>query len=164
MPTPPPRDVKSLAVLRHGKSDWSAPVPDMDRPLTGRGIRQARRAGAWIGENLDAELALVSVARRAQQTWDVASTELARQPVRKDRERLYTFDGREVLSVVRAVSEDVEGAVVVGHNPALEEVVELLTGEWVELKTSAIALVRLDSWTDAGDRRGDLIAHGRPPG
>ncbi len=153
----------TLLLLRHGKSDWSVDASDEERPLTARGVRQAGQAGRWIAEHLDVDLAVVSVARRAQQTWEITSAELPQQPDRRDSEQLYTFDGREVLAVVQALPEGVGAAALVGHNPGFEEVVELLTGEWVELKTSAIALVRLDSWAAAGDGSGELLAHGRPP-
>lgn len=153
----------TLVLLRYGKSDWSVAASDRDRPLTSRGVRQAREAGRWIGERLDVELAVVSVARRAQQTWEVAGAELPREPARADADELYTFDGREVVAVVRSLPQDVGCAVLVGHNPAFEEVVELLTGERIEMPTSALAVLRLGSWAAAGGSRGDLVAHGRPP-
>lgn len=156
-------DDRTLVVLRHGKSDRSLPVSDLDRPLTGRGTRQAAQAGRWIREHLALDLAVVSVARRAQQTWDSASAELARQPERRNSDELYTFDGSEALAVVAALPEDVRCAALVGHNPALEELVELLTGQWVELTTSAVAVVRLDAWAAAPVDRARLVAHGRPP-
>ncbi len=153
----------TLLLLRHGKSDWSVDASDEERPLTSRGVRQAGQAGRWIAEHLEVDLAVVSVARRAQQTWELASAELPRQPERWASERLYTFDGREVLAAVRGLPEGVGTAALVGHNPAFDEAVELLAGEWVELKTSAIAVVRLPLWAAAGDGSGELVAHGRPP-
>ncbi len=152
-----------LVLLRHGKSDWSVPARDDERPLTSRGTRQARQAGRWVADHVDPQLALVSVARRAQQTWDAASAELPRPPTRRDSDRLYTFDAQEVLNLVRSLAEELGCALLVGHDPAFEEAVRLLTDRGVEMKTSALAVVRLDSWSSAGDGRGDLLAHGRPP-
>lgn len=151
--------MSTLVLLRHGKSDWSATASDLERPLTSRGVRQAGEAGRWIGEHLEVELAVVSVAQRARQTWDLASAALPSPPERQESDPLYAFDGREVLAVVRALPGDVRTAALVGHNPAFEEVVELLTGQRVEMKTSAIAVVRLASWTATGE----LVSHGRPP-
>ena len=88
---------RELVLLRHGKSDWSVPASDLERPLTSRGVRQATQAGQWIGEHLVVDLALVSAARRARRTWDLASAELPSQPSGGTAERLYTFDGRDVL-------------------------------------------------------------------
>ena len=103
------------------------------------------------------------MAQRARQTWDLASAELPSQPERQESAALYTFDGREVLAVVRAFPVGVRTAAMVGHNPAFEEVIKLLTGHRVEMKTSAIAVVRLASWAAAGDGIGELVTNGRPP-
>jgi len=48
---------------------------------------------------------------------------------------------------------------LVGHNPAISQLVLLLTGEVVELVTSAIAVIELPTWTADGH----LVTHGRPP-
>jgi phosphohistidine phosphatase len=68
---------------------------------------------------------------------------------------VYAATGAELLDVVQGLGDDVRRAVLVGHNPGLEELVELLTGQSVTLKTCAIAVVDLD------ERR--LLALGRPP-
>lgn len=147
----------TLLLLRHGKSDWSVPTSDVDRPLAARGVRQATEAGRWIAQHLEVELAIVSVAARAQQTWQLAVEE------RRDSEELYTFDGLDVLRVVRGLPPDRRCVALVGHNPAFEELVELLTGDRVQLKTSAIAVIELDAWSTAGDGQARLATHGRPP-
>ena len=78
--------------------------------------------------------------------------------------QLYTHDGSDVLRVVRSLPDNAHCVVMVGHNPALEEAVDRLTGSWVELPTSAVAVVRLGQWGDAGTTPGTLETHGRPPG
>jgi phosphohistidine phosphatase len=55
--------------------------------------------------------------------------------------------------------------VLVGHNPGLQDLVELLSGEVRELKTSAIAVLSwAGTWLDAGPRVAALDAHARPRG
>lgn len=151
--------MRTLVVLRHGKSDWSVPAGDAERPLAERGRRQAAEAGRWLAEHGPAlDLAVVSPARRARETWERASSRLdAAPPLRVD-EDAYTFDGAGLEQLVRALGpEDV--VVLVSHNPAVEELVETLTGEWVAMPTSCLAVVELDGWKG----RGRLVAHGRPP-
>lgn len=153
----------TLVLLRHGKSDWQVPVDDRDRPLADRGIRQAAEAGRWLAEHgprLD--LAWVSTARRAGETWDHAAAALVTPPPVRRREGAYTFDGERLLGLLQRL-EDQSAVVVVGHNPAMEEAVQLLTGERVQMRTAAIAVIELATWNLGEEHAARLVAHGRPP-
>lgn len=152
---------KTLVLMRHGKSDWSVPATDRERPLNPRGRRQAAEAGSWLGaQGYRIDLALVSPARRAADAWEHASAQLAEPPPLRVEERVYTFDGLDLLATVRELDDDVDKVVLVGHNPACEELLELLTGQGAVMKTSALAVMELSSWRSSGR----LVAHGRPPG
>lgn len=150
----------TLIVLRHAKSDWSTGLPDRERPLAERGRRQAPEAGAWLAGHLPGiDLAVVSPAARARQTWALVADCLhAPPPVRID-EDLYAGSARDVVTGLDASLSTV---VVVGHNPDLEDLVASLTGRSIALPTSAIAVLDLPhGWADP---RGALVrAAGRPP-
>lgn len=151
---------RTLILMRHGKSDWSQPATDRERPLNARGRRQAAEAGRWLAaQRSPIDLAMVSPARRAADAWALAAAELASPPPVRIEEHAYTFDGLELLGVVRDLGEE-ERVVLVGHNPACEELLELLTGQGAVMKTSALAVLQLASWRSSGR----LVAHGRPPG
>lgn len=153
----------TLVLLRHGKSDWSTGHADRDRPLTARGRRQASAAGDWLrdhGPGLD--LAVVSVAARARETWSLASDRLDAPPRTEHVEAAYTFEGEGLRALLATLPEEVAVAALVGHNPALEELLETLTGEDRAMKTSCLALLRWrGGWADP--RGVELVAHGRPP-
>jgi phosphohistidine phosphatase len=154
---------RTLVVLRHAKSDWSTGRPDRERPLAPRGRRQAPEAGAWIAAHLGPPgLAVVSPAERTRATWALVSAELPKDvPVRVE-ERLYGASGSELSELVASLPPEIESVVLVGHNPGVEDLVQGLTGEWVPMKTSAIAVLTWEgAWTDAGSAR--LVASGRPP-
>jgi phosphohistidine phosphatase len=143
-----------LVLMRHAKSDWTGSAPDRLRPLAARGRRQAPEAGRWLAAQVpDLELALVSPATRTRQTWELAAAELTDPPEVTYVDRLYAAGLAELVSVVDGI--EVDRAVVVTHNPGVEELVEHLTGRAVEMKTSALAVVDRDT--------GELLAHGRPP-
>jgi phosphohistidine phosphatase len=148
--------VDTLIVLRHAKSDWSGNEPDHDRPLAPRGRRQAPEAGRWLAAHAGPiDVAVVSTAVRAQQTWALASAELSVVPDRVDEERAYAASGRTLASLLEEYAERAT-VVLVGHNPGVEDLVRRLTDEWVALPTSAIAVVDVAA--------GRLVASGRPPG
>jgi phosphohistidine phosphatase len=155
--------VKTLIVLRHGKSDWSGGEPDRQRPLAKRGRRQVPEAGAWLAANHpDIELAVVSPAERTRSTWALAAAELDRPPDVLVDERVYAAWGRTLHAVVTELPDDVDTVVLVGHNPGVEDLVQELTGDWVPMPTSAIAVIEWNGpWSDASGAR--LTASGRPP-
>jgi phosphohistidine phosphatase len=156
---------RTLVLLRHAKSDWTHDVADVDRPLAARGRRQAPEAGRWLGANLDRiDLAVVSPARRARSTWELVAAELDLAPEVRVDERVYAASEAQLLAVVREIPDDRATAVLVGHNPGLEELLGLLTGAWAALPTSAIAVVALaGGWASAGEATASLLASGRPP-
>jgi len=73
---------RRLIALRHAKSDWSGGVADHDRPLAGRGRREAALAGRWLRENA-ADIDLVvfhrpNVPGRPGSSWPSSSTTFPR--------------------------------------------------------------------------------------
>jgi phosphohistidine phosphatase len=155
---------RTLVLIRHAKSDWSAHAADLERPLNSRGQRQAPESGRWIAENLGPiDRAVVSPAQRARSTWELVAGALPEAPPLTIDDRAYTFDARGLLPIVRGF-DDADGIVaLVGHNPAMEEFVELLTGSWVSMPTSCVAVIGLSGpWSEAGPGA-TLLAHGRPP-
>lgn len=159
------REGRTLVLVRHAKSDWSGSHPDRARPLAPRGRRQAPEAGRWIGVNIEhLDLAVVSPAVRAQRTWELVAAELDGSQAERFEDRVYAASADELLDVVRELPDNLGVVALVGHNPGLEELVLLLTGEAVAMKTSAVAVIDLPGrWSSAGDSPAKLRAAGRPP-
>lgn len=134
----------TLVLMRHGKSDWSGLEPDHERPLGKRGRRQAPEAGAWLAGHVHVDLAVVSTAERARETWELVSGELPEPPDVRFDERVYGATAAHLLEIVHGFPEEAGTVVVVGHNPDLEDLVAQLTGAWVALKTSSVAILDLD--------------------
>ncbi|QNA76835.1 histidine phosphatase family protein [Streptomyces sp. So13.3] len=121
---------RRLVILRHAKSAWPDGVPDHDRPLNRRGLRDAPAAGRWLDEaGRLPDLVLCSSARRTRQTWELAAAELDGAPPVRYEPRLYAADDDDLLDVVREVAPDVGTLLLVGHNPGLQELALLLAGE-----------------------------------
>jgi phosphohistidine phosphatase len=156
---------RTLVLLRHAKSDRSGDEADLDRPLASRGRRQAPDAGRWLAANIDSiSLAVVSPAARARSTWELVAGELDEPPRTVVDDRLYAASGDELLAVVRALPEDVDTAILVGHNPGLEDLAWLLTGESTRMTTSALAVIAVPgSWSSVAPRSSALRASGRRP-
>lgn len=153
---------RTLIVVRHAKSDWTVPASERERPLAPRGRRQAPAAGQWISTHLgQPDLAVVSVATRARQTWDLIAGELPARPAERIEAAAYTFSAAGLLDLVRELPEDARAVALVSHNPAVEELLEELTGRWARMPTAALAVLALPGW-DAAAGTGRLRAAGRP--
>ncbi|HSJ21947.1 MAG TPA: histidine phosphatase family protein [Nocardioidaceae bacterium] len=155
----------TLILLRHAKSDWSSASPDIERPLARRGRRQAPEAGRWLATNIpDIDVALVSSAVRARSTWELVAEEFDAPPQQRVDDRLYAATLEELLTVVRQLPEDLGTVVMVGHNPGMEDLVTSLTGDQVQMTTSAVVVVDLaGAWAQAGHVPATLRTAGRPP-
>jgi len=157
--------MRTLVLLRHGKSDWSGGEPDPLRPLARRGQRQVREAGRWLADNVAViDLAIVSSAERTRETWRLAAAELDVPPPVRDDGRVYAASARSLVGVLREVPGEMATVVLVGHNPGIEDLVASLTGRSAPMPTSALAVIDLPGpWSSVGDAGADLRAQGRPP-
>jgi phosphohistidine phosphatase len=153
------RPLRRLVVLRHAKSARPEGVPDHDRPLGTRGLRDAPAAGRWLATaDCLPDLVLCSTARRTRQTWELAAAELGSTPPARHDPRLYAADDQELLDVVREVPTDIETLLLIGHNPGLQDLVLLLAGEALgdtlrraqtKFPTSAVAVLTWHgTWSD----------------
>lgn len=143
---------KTLIIMRHAKSSWDNPgLADYDRPLNKRGLRDASRMAQWLSESeLIPDQVIASAACRANQTASIVTNELALETDILETRDLYLSDYDAYLEQVSYLPNDVETVLVIGHNPTMESLVYLLSGESVSMPTAAIAVIQLpiDTWSD----------------
>lgn len=141
---------RRLVVLRHAKSQWPDGVADRDRPLAGRGRREAPLAGRWLNKHLgQIDLVLCSPARRARETWASVAEELDCTPKLRIDDRLYPGSLASLTAAIRQSPVDVRTVLLVAHNPGLEDLVVQLTHVGCVLKTSSIAVLSgPGDWSD----------------
>jgi len=153
--------MKTLLILRHAKSSWKQPgLSDHDRPLNGRGKENAPRMGRLLAdEGIVPELVLSSTAKRARGTARRAAQAAGFEGEIELREDLYLAAAGDYIDAVAAVSDAVERVMVVGHNPGIAALVEVLTGNIGHFPTAALAQVELDidAWPRIYDAPGRLI-------
>jgi len=123
-PRPDRTGEKTLVILRHAKSDYPRGVPDHDRPLAGRGNREAPLAGRWLVEHgIYPDMILCSDAVRARQTCTWVCNELGEKaPTAYLDSRLYEADAARALAVINETDEQVRTLMVIGHLPWVQEV------------------------------------------
>lgn len=120
--------MRRLILLRHAKSDWTSPGNrDHARPLAARGRDAAPRIGVYMAHHgLVPDLVLCSTAARALQTLELVLAQFPKTiPVSSD-ERIYEVGAEEILAVIKQTKADVHTLLVVGHNPGLRDLAELM--------------------------------------
>jgi phosphohistidine phosphatase len=127
-----------LWLLRHGDAEDDAPT-DAERPLTSKGERQARAAGAALAA-LGVRFAVVysSPRVRALDTARLACEALGGEPVVHQ-----PLSGGFDAQAARELLGD-EPVLLVGHEPDFSQVVADLTGGRVDLKKGGVAAVRVE--------------------
>jgi phosphohistidine phosphatase len=152
--------MRTLLLLRHGKSDWDSDVADHERPLTRRGKRDALRLGAALGlRGLLPDTIVSSTARRARSTARRVAEALPEPRQVSLEPNLYATSGAAYLSVAAALPDSAGTALLVGHNPLLEEAVLLLSGRALSLPTASLVCVDLpiDSWRELSQRTDGVV-------
>jgi phosphohistidine phosphatase len=156
-----------LLLLRHAKAAWPAGTLDVDRPLAKRGQAAAALMGRYLkDEDLVPDLALVSSARRTQETWDLIRPSMDDVETQSDG-RIYEAPVARLLQVVQETDPDVRTLLMIGHNPGFEELAKLLVGEGdtdgllrlgQKYPTAGLAVIDLpqESWGEVKRKTGRL--------
>ena len=148
--------MKRILLMRHAKSDWGAQyATDFERSLNARGQRDAPIMAAFMAaHNLLPELIVSSPAQRAKMTAEFVARERTFAGEFIFDQRIYLASPAMLLEVIQELPDAVETAMLVGHNPGMEDIIELLCGGVVRMPTAAIASLRLqgETWgqTQAG--------------
>lgn len=165
--------MRRLILLRHAKSDRPAGVADRERPLNPRGRRVAPVVGAHLAaEGLVPDLALVSPATRAQETWEAAAAALGKVETLTVPE-IYEAPEDRILDAIRRAPDAAATLVVVGHNPGLGDLATTLAGEGprkrltllaLEFPTAAFAVIDFEAghWAEIAPGQGRLERFVRP--
>ena len=150
-------DSRLVVLVRHAKAESGEEDADHDRRLTDRGERNAAEAGRWLaGVVPRVGEVWCSSATRAVQTWAAMSASLEAPPATVER-ALYLADAREIAERLDAAASRAGSwpVAVVGHNPTMEQLQALLTGELRGMRPGAVVVVEwagrtvVDSWRPA---------------
>lgn len=147
--------MKTLYLLRHAKSSWKdGTLADIERPLNGRGRKASETMGGFLKkEKVIPDLVLSSSAVRARQTTDLVMAAANLSSELRFDERIYEASAQRLLEVVQQIDKSKKNVLLVGHNPGLEEFLELLTGSVETMPTGTLSKVNLRAATWAAVKR-----------
>lgn len=154
--------VKTLLLMRHGKSDWDAEYgEDFDRPLAKRGRQAAKRVGRFLARRGEVpDRVLTSSAVRARDTVArVMAVAGWSCPVEEARD-LYEAAPETVLRRIHRCPDEATRLLVAGHEPTWSMLTSaLIGGASVRFPTAAVARIDFEvaRWRQVSFGRGTLV-------
>ena len=145
--------MKTLLLMRHAKAaSTQVGSTDTERPLTAEGREAAERIGEFIRKKgLEVDLGLSSSALRARETREIVTKAAGLGLEGSDDPRIYEAGAGELLEIISEFDEDLTTVFLVGHNPTLEDLFPILTGNSTHLSPGTLAKIDLETqhWSDA---------------
>lgn len=168
--------MKRLTLLRHAKSSWDDPVSrDFDRPLNRRGERAALVVGRYAREQgMHFDHLIASPAVRVVETLDTFFEGYGETIETNWDRRIYLASSATLMDVIRDLPDQCAAALMVGHNPGMEDLVLGLVPDdgtsplrddvEVKLPTASLAVLEIDveHWDDVGASKARLVHFTRP--
>lgn len=150
--------MKKLIIVRHAKSSWKYSVKDHDRPLKGRGERDAEMISKYTKDMFGSpEFVLSSTANRAKSTasffiknWQISDELFRLEPF------LYDVSGYDLVKVVKQCDDNINSLMIFGHNFAITDFVNTFGSVYYEnVPTCGFVVLEFDtnSWKNIRDGR-----------
>ena len=159
--------MKDIYVLRHAKSSWdNSNLSDFDRPLADRGISDAKKMSNFLKDmNIKIDKVLCSNAIRAKETFDLTADGFNFEIDKATYlDKLYFGDTTTIIQDLKELDESLNNILIVGHNPTLHYLVEILTNESINRFTTCnLATISHDGeWVSLNSQQCSLKSLIRP--
>ncbi|MCB1672238.1 MAG: histidine phosphatase family protein [Pseudomonadales bacterium] len=155
--------MKTLYLLRHGKSSWEQQdLRDFERPLAERGLSDISTMGErFVANGNSVECIITSPAVRAKSTAILFAREVGfpEDDVCANPE-LYFAGAPMFMKAVSLIDEVFESAMLVGHNPAITEFVnDLCDADIDNIPTTGLVKLALPitSWSQVRYGNAELV-------
>ncbi len=159
--------MKTILLMRHAKSSWKdTSLADHERPLNKRGEKDAPQMGKILKEHhLVPQMIISSSAVRCSQTAEVVAENCNYKNEITYIPTLYLAESQTILDTLHDTPDEVDRILLIGHNPGLEGLVQILSGRVESMPTGAIAVIQIPirNWQALNmDIEGKLIDLWRP--
>ena len=112
--------MKTLFIIRHGKSSWDFPkLPDKKRPLLKKGTNRTKKIGKYLSDNnIKVDLIISSPAVRALETARIIAKAIHYPKEQIEiNNNIYESDEESILEVIENLPNEIDSVMIFGHNP-----------------------------------------------
>ena len=151
--------MKKIYILRHAEA--ASDYDDFARELNSNGYKQAAALGKTLAEEKhQIDKMIISSATRTLSTAELVADQIGfdKNCIEAHKE-LYNATVRVWLQKIQEIEETIQNILLVGHNPHISYLVELLSGEAFDgLGTAHLALLETDEkWQNIGEKTAKLL-------
>jgi phosphohistidine phosphatase len=132
---------KTLFLLRHAKAiAGGLLVPDQDRPLSERGLKDVNKLGAKLQKkDIHLDLIVTSPAVRAITTAQIIANKLDMKHTNFLIDPLvYAAEIEILLDLISGIAKRYDEVMIVGHNPSLTDLASHVAGESIAMSTCSL--------------------------
>ncbi len=154
--------MKTIVLIRHGKSSWESNVTDRERPLKPRGKNDAKLVvNQFIKESIAPKYIFSSPAKRALNTCKVFTKSLnLSENIIKIVEDLYDFGGESVINFIKNLPDNYDEIMIFGHNHAFTSISNIFGSIFIDnLPTCGLVKINfdIDSWAEIKQGQTELM-------
>lgn len=140
--------MRVVYLLRHARAVLTDSTHnDFDRPLTTQGRAEATKiSNILLAERLSNPWVLSSPATRARETTDIVIATNGWSATFES--RIYEAELDTLIALISQINDESAVALIVGHNPGMENLLRYFTGQFRAMRTAGLAKVvlEIDSW------------------
>jgi phosphohistidine phosphatase len=152
--------MKNLILVRHAKSSWDAPLKDIDRPLTTRGIIDAHFVAEKTLQYLPKTFVIWSSnAKRATET-AIIFTQTFSCPLDSIifKADLYSFEASRLEKIIKNCNALYDAVVLFGHNDAITDFVNKFGDKPIgNVPTSGMVSIEFEGNSWANIKNGKIL-------
>jgi phosphohistidine phosphatase len=154
--------MKTIVVVRHGKSSWEFNVSDRERPLKSRGKNDIKLVANQFAKEYNVPKHIFcSPAKRALNTCKIfiKTLDLSDNTI-KIVEELYDFGGESVINFIKNLPDNYDEIMIFGHNHAFTSISNIFGSIFIDnLPTSGLVKINfnIDFWSELKQGQTEII-------
>ncbi|MDR0467394.1 MAG: histidine phosphatase family protein [Campylobacteraceae bacterium] len=154
--------MKTIYFIRHSKSDQNTQCEDFERPLNRRGEKDAPFMAKRLKHyKVKPDIIISSPAKRTLDTATIIAKILkySKEKIVLKKE-LYDSTYNDYLDVIKSIDNKYKNIFIVGHNPAITEVCEILSNSIIgNIPTTGIFCIKFDveNFQDIESQNGKVV-------